>query len=155
MVQALVFYIPRLVWLMMEGGLMKFFGRGTTSRNIEDVDEKRDYLVTFFNKNIQNKFNVYFYGFIMCEVLNVTVAFIVLFLTNKFLNHRFLFYGLQVWRYYSLPEEEHRFQVNPMCDTFPRIGENRAEFNRVKNNPRSLSDFSEDLRFLPSRSICL
>ena len=67
------------------------------------------------------RFNIYFYGFIMCECLNVTVAFSVLFLTNKFLNHRFLLYGLKVWRYYSLPEEEHRFEINPMCDTFPRI----------------------------------
>ena len=42
------------------------------------------------------RFNVYFYGFIMCEIFNVTVAVIVLFLTNKFLNHRFLFYGPKV-----------------------------------------------------------
>jgi len=117
----LLFYLPRLLWLTMEGGLMKFFGKGTMSRSIEDHDEKRDHLVTFFNKNIQNKFNVYFYGFIFCEILNVGTATAVLFLTNKFLNHRFLLYGLKVWRYYTLPEEEHRFELNPMCDTFPRI----------------------------------
>ena len=29
---------------------------------------------------------------------------------------------MKVWRYYTLPEEEHRFELNPMCDTFPRIG---------------------------------
>ena len=52
---AMVFYLPRLAWLMMEGGLMKFFGKGTTSRNVEDTDEKRDFLVKFFNINIQNK----------------------------------------------------------------------------------------------------
>ena len=52
---AMAFYIPRLAWLMMEGGLMKFFGKGTTSRNVEDTDEKRDFLVKFFNINIQNK----------------------------------------------------------------------------------------------------
>ena len=51
----LLFYLPRLLWLTMEGGLMKFFGKGTMSRSIEDHDEKRDHLVTFFNKNIQNK----------------------------------------------------------------------------------------------------
>ena len=64
---------------------------------------------------------MYFYGFILCEILNVSVAISVYFLTNKFLNHRFLLYGLLVWRYYTLPEEEHMFQLNPMCDTFPRI----------------------------------
>ena len=29
---ALLFYCPRLCWLSMEGGLMKFFGKGTTTR---------------------------------------------------------------------------------------------------------------------------
>jgi hypothetical protein len=29
----------------MEGGLMKFFGKGTTSRFVEDPEEKRDKLV--------------------------------------------------------------------------------------------------------------
>ena len=52
---ALLFYLPRLIWLMMEGGLMKFFGKGTTHRNIEDHEEKRDVLVTYFHKNIENK----------------------------------------------------------------------------------------------------
>ena len=29
---AVVFYLPRLLWLMIEGGLMEFFGKGTTTR---------------------------------------------------------------------------------------------------------------------------
>jgi hypothetical protein len=29
----------------MEGGLMKFFGKGTTNRFVEEPDEKRDKLV--------------------------------------------------------------------------------------------------------------
>ena len=45
---------------------------------------------------ITARYNVYFYGFILCEFLNVLVATSVLFLTNKFLNHRFLLYGLKV-----------------------------------------------------------
>ena len=45
-----------MFWLMMEGGLMKFFGKGTTTRFIEDQEEKRDKLVTFFIKNIHNKY---------------------------------------------------------------------------------------------------
>ena len=39
---------------------------------------------------------MYFYGFILCEFFNVLVAVSVLFLTNKFLNHSFLLYGLKV-----------------------------------------------------------
>ena len=41
----MLFYLPRMLWLMMEGGLMKFFGKGTTTRIIEDPEEKRDKLV--------------------------------------------------------------------------------------------------------------
>ena len=48
--------VLRMFWLMMEGGLMKFFGKGTTTRFIEDQEEKRDKLVTFFIKNIHNKY---------------------------------------------------------------------------------------------------
>ena len=29
---SVLFYMPRCFWLMMEGGLMKFFGKGTTTR---------------------------------------------------------------------------------------------------------------------------
>ena len=32
LVLAVLFYLPRMFWLMIEGGLMKFFGQGTTSR---------------------------------------------------------------------------------------------------------------------------
>ena len=42
---SIMFYIPRMIWLGMEGGLMKFFGKGTTTRFIENQDEKRDNLV--------------------------------------------------------------------------------------------------------------
>ena len=52
---AVVFYLPRMLWLSMEGGLMKFFGKGTTTRFIEDQDEKREKLVKFFCRNIHNK----------------------------------------------------------------------------------------------------
>ena len=53
---AVIFYMPRCFWLMMEGGLMKFFGKGTTTRFIEDQDEKREKLVQFFCRNIHNKY---------------------------------------------------------------------------------------------------
>ena len=52
---AILFYLPRMLWLVMEGGLMKFFGKGTTVRDIVDQDEKRDMLVKFFLQNIKNK----------------------------------------------------------------------------------------------------
>jgi hypothetical protein len=50
----------------------------------------------------------------------VIIAYLM---TNRFLNHRFLFYGFETWLYYRLPPEEMRLShnTNPMCNTFPRI----------------------------------
>jgi len=120
---AILFYLPRMFWLMIEGGLMKFFGQGTTSRFVEDHDEKRERLVKYFCKNIHNKYNIYFNGFIFCEFLNFAIVLLQFVVTNQFLSRRFLLYGLEVWRYYLLPSEEQRlpFVKNPMCQTFPRI----------------------------------
>ena len=42
---AVLFYLPRCLWLFMEGGLMRFMTRGIRTRIIEDEEEKRNYLV--------------------------------------------------------------------------------------------------------------
>jgi len=118
---AVVFYLPRLLWLMLEGGLMKFFGKGTTTRVIEDQEEKEEALVKFFCQNVHNKYSIYFFGFIGCEVFNVFLVLIQFVFTNIFLHNRFSFYGPQVLFYYRLPEEEQALQKNPMCWTFPRL----------------------------------
>ena len=46
--QALLFYLPRMLWLTMEGGLMKFLVRNAREKIIEDAEEKRDNLIQTF-----------------------------------------------------------------------------------------------------------
>ena len=77
----------------------------------------------FFTENIHNKYNIYYYGFIICEMLNSAMVVIAYLLTNRFLAGNFLYYGLETVLYYRLPPEEQRLTVNtnPMCKTFPRI----------------------------------
>ena len=41
--------------MAFSGGLMKFFGKGTTTKLIDEPEEKRDRLVRFFSVNIHNK----------------------------------------------------------------------------------------------------
>ncbi|XP_023322025.1 innexin inx2 isoform X1 [Eurytemora carolleeae] len=120
---AVIFYLPRCLWLLWEGGLMKFFGKGTTTRFIEDQDEKREKLVQFFCRNIHNKYNIYFCGFIFCEFLNFIIVIFQFYLTHRFLHSRYIDYGFKVWQYYLLPPEEQQMPgvINPMCYTFPRI----------------------------------
>merc|ERR1712045_558253 len=87
----------------------------------EDQEEKRDILVDFFTKNVHNKYNIYFWGFIMMETCNWVIVLIQFGLTNVFLHYKFSSYGVDVLNYYRLPEEEQREHRNPMCNTFPRI----------------------------------
>jgi len=112
-----------MLWLNIEGGLMRFCGKGTTTRFVEDAQEKRDKLVRFFVRNIHNKYNIYFAGFVFCELLNLLIVLGTVGLTHRFLHKRYLLYGIQVWQYYLLPEEEQRMPgvTNPLCRTFPRV----------------------------------
>lgn len=120
---AFLFYLPRMWWLNIEGGLMKFLCKGTTTRSVEDADEKRLKLILFFSKNIHNKYNIYFAGFVFCELLNFLMVVLLIGLTHRFLHFHFVAYGFEVWQYYLLPEEEQRMPgvKNPMCNAFPRI----------------------------------
>ncbi len=45
---AALFYIPRAVWLIMEGGLMKFLTRGVSGKVVEDAARKREMLIKTF-----------------------------------------------------------------------------------------------------------
>ncbi|XP_023325021.1 innexin inx2 isoform X2 [Eurytemora carolleeae] len=120
--EAILFYLPRSIWLMLEGGLMKFLAKGARGKIIEDACEKRENLLRTFQEHLHNKYNSYAAGFICCEVFNVVIVLSQIFVTNRFLNHKFLDYGPQVYSYYSVPPEERLIRkMNPMCETFPRI----------------------------------
>ena len=136
--QAGLFYAPRYVWLMLEGGLMKFLARGVREKIVEDPVEKRESLISTFQvkslvaimylltwntqEHLHNKYNAYAAGFFACEAANLLVSIIQIFITDKFLSYHFLGYGVHVWSYYSQPPEERRHGViNPMCEAFPRI----------------------------------
>ncbi|TRY78246.1 hypothetical protein TCAL_06746 [Tigriopus californicus] len=119
---AFFFYVPRAIWLMCEGGLMKFLSKGTTTKIIEDAKEKRENLVSTFQEHLHNKYNSYAAWFFCCEQLNLIIVVSLWFITNKFLKYQFLNYGPLVIQYYQMPPEERQlYMVNPMCEAFPRI----------------------------------
>ena len=59
----------------------------------------------------------------VCECVAVIVSGLALIITDKFLQSRFLSYGLDVWGFYNLPPEERKLKgvKDPMCQVFPRI----------------------------------
>jgi hypothetical protein len=80
------------MWLMLEGGLMKFLAKGATDKIVEDAAEKRESLIKTFQEHLHNKYNAYAAWFLCCEQLNFTVVLSQWFVTNKFLKYKFLRY---------------------------------------------------------------
>jgi hypothetical protein len=50
---------------------MKFLGKGTTGKIVEDSEEKLETLLRTFRANLQNKYNRYALAFFACELLNL------------------------------------------------------------------------------------
>jgi len=123
MVQAIVFYIPRCIWLSMEGNLMTFLVKGTQGRVIEEANEKQNKLLDNYLEHVHNKFNKYAFCFFFCELLNILISVSQVFITNAFLNYQFMDYGYLVYQYYRLPPEERQLStsLNPMCEVFPKV----------------------------------
>merc|ERR1712038_128654 len=121
-VQACLFYIPRVAWLRLEGGLMKFLVKDARGKIIDDAESKRDELVLTFQEHLHNKYNRYAFCFYSCETSNLFIVISQIFVVNKFLHYQFLSYGFRVYEWYSMPAEERAMlNLNPMCEVFPRL----------------------------------
>ena len=111
---AVLYYIPRCIWLMLEGGLMAYIVKGeavvdsrsfhfchslgTCGRVVDDADKKMSVMLKHFQEHVHNKFNRYAFGFFLCEIFNLFFAFLSIYLTHVFLNHQFYDYGLLVYQ---------------------------------------------------------
>jgi len=123
MVQAFLFYIPRCIWLSMEGGMMSFLVTGCLDRVVENAAEKQETLMRNYCEYVHNKFNKYAFGFFFCELLNVVITISQIFVTHAFLNYQYFDYGYLVYQYYSLDSETRSLKTtfNPMCEVFPNV----------------------------------
>jgi len=79
-----------------------------TPRYIENREEKRDQMISYFRKRLSNKYTNYFIGFIFCEFLNWAIVVSHFFLTDLFLNRRYLDFGFKIIEYYSLSFHKQR-----------------------------------------------
>jgi len=95
----------------------------TTGRIVDRSEEKISEMLKHFQEHVHNKFNRYALGFFACELANVCLSILSVFLTHKFLLNSYILYGLNVYRYYSLEAEERKLQglLDPMCEVFPKI----------------------------------
>jgi len=90
-VTAVVFHIPRMVWLYFEGGLMKYFSKGATGRDIPEKDAKKEKLLEYFRNCVSHKYLTYGWDYLI--------------------YHTSLSPG----------EQSASWNPNPGCATFPRM----------------------------------
>jgi len=121
--QAVMFYVPRCIWLSLEGGLMSWLVKGHQDRVVDDHQVKLVKLLDLFVEHVHNKFNKYAFYFFLCEFLNIVVTVFMICATHIFLFHQYFDYGINIYKYYRLPVEERTLNntANPMCEVFPKI----------------------------------
>lgn len=117
--QAIMFYIPRYLWKLWEGGRLRSLVLGLNCPIMQEKDkgEQLQLLVQYLKANWRYH-NTYFFYFIICEVLNFINVIIQMYLIDTFLGGAFSSYGIDVLKYTEMDQEQ---RVDPMIAVFPRM----------------------------------
>jgi len=118
--QALLFYVPRLIWKISEGGVMKLLiGDLTDAMAFMDKDACGDGV-----DRIQKYLEIwrgrarYFLTFFLCEALNLVNVIGQIYFTDRFVGYQFSTYGLDVL---TQSEEDLTQRGDAMDKVFPKI----------------------------------
>ena len=117
--QAMLFYTPRYLWKLWEGGRLRSLVSDLRCPVLADDQRKDqiDMLVHYLKLN-RKKNNPYFWYFVICELFNFFNVFIQIYLIDAFLGGVFVNYGLDVIKY---SETDQEFRTDPMIKRFPRM----------------------------------
>ncbi|KAF2358626.1 Innexin [Trinorchestia longiramus] len=117
--QAALFYLPKLVWNTVEGGLMRSIANGLnkTLYKDEDVGERKRVVVEYITTHIKMH-NSYVFKYWACEVFCFVNLVLQMYFVDVFLGHQFLTYGTEVVNYSNMDQTE---RVDPMIYVFPRM----------------------------------
>jgi len=130
--QASLFYIPRKIWKSAEGGLVASFGKDAKQIVILKGDSENQGKGGLVKEDIARKYSSYFHSilhhntgyfiqFFLCEMLNLVVVVANIYLTDFFLDGRFMKYGSQAITYLSHDQYSREELPNPLCTVFPTI----------------------------------
>jgi len=116
--QAILFYLPRHLWKIVEGGRIKMCAVDMKQPVIDHnvVINRVDRLHSWFIK-FQNRNNTYAMKFFLFEIINLSNVIMQIFYINKFLGGRFLKYGVHTLNYYN----NIHTGVDPMAEVFPKV----------------------------------
>jgi len=117
--QAIMFYIPRYLWKVWEGGKVKMLVMQLNSPIVDDDSkrERKSLLVNYFTVNLHNH-NFYAFRFFLCEVLNFANVLFQIWFTNVFLGYAFSDYGTDV---IAMSNREIGSRNDAMDLVFPKV----------------------------------
>ncbi|XP_014204131.1 innexin inx2-like [Copidosoma floridanum] len=117
--QALLFYVPRYLWLISEGGKIKMLMAFSNKPYTSDKDKAKNnkLLVDYFIANLHSH-NLYAYRFFVCEILNFLNVFLQMYAVDVFLGGEFSRYGLEVINFTEMDQYE---RIDPMTRVFPKL----------------------------------
>lgn len=117
--QATLFYIPRWLWKLWEGGKIQTLMMDLDVGMCGETERKHkkkllvDYLV-----NSLRQHDWYVAKYFTCEFMAFANVVGQIFLMDKFFDGEFLTYGLEVIRFMDQGDEE---RIDPMVRIFPRV----------------------------------
>ncbi|KAE8749739.1 hypothetical protein FOCC_FOCC003479 [Frankliniella occidentalis] len=117
--QSILFYVPRYIWKICEGGRMKTLALNLNSPIVtEEVKRDRkkllvDYFVSHFHQQ-----NSYAFRFFICEALNLVNVVGQMHFMDLFLDGEFSTYGSDVVKFTEMDFEE---RSDPMSRVFPKV----------------------------------
>merc|ERR1712141_17132 len=143
--QAGMFYFPRLLWKAAEGGVMKLLTSGLTDiGSFMNKSTRRDgveLIAKYFNQK-QTKRGTYFLKFFACELLNFANVVGQIFFTDMFLGYQFQQFGRDVL---TQIEEPINVREDPLNRVFPKV----AKCTFQKFGPSGSLQKHDALRVLP------
>ncbi|AIK25637.1 Vinx1 [Hyposoter didymator ichnovirus] len=116
--QAVTFYLPRLIWKSWEGGRIQMLADGLTDslQSKDCMRENMKALVNYFSMQLHSH-NSYAYKYFVCELMYFTNSIMQIHCMNCFFGEDFRYYGINVLFYQQLGRDA----VNPMERVFPTM----------------------------------
>lgn len=116
--QAVAFYIPRLLWKSWEGGRIRMLAGGLADPVLSKdcIRENTKPLIEYFSMQLHSH-NSYAFKYFVCELLYLANIVIQIFCMNSFFGEDFQNYGIKVL--FHQPSEGDA--VNPMERVFPTM----------------------------------
>lgn len=119
LLQAALFYFPRLIWISWEGKRIKSLLQELNHPVIPEEEKRRrlERLARYFGTSMHNH-SGYAFRYLLCELIALINVVCQIYFINVFLGGEFTSYGIEVIKFSSCAQED---RIDPMVRIFPRI----------------------------------